>query len=158
MNGNSLAPLFGAALVVGFVLIIVLAVMSDKKANRKFKEMIDNDYKIKDKEGNISLTQNNEIMIYCGSGTLAGYKVWPIEDISYVGISTIPASRLCFCFMDENKKAMNGKYLTPSKKPLMQYKQSTFPASNREELDQVFAFVQKHKSDVMKCKNGIVSE
>lgn len=154
---TDIRPLIGIALVVGFIVIIVLAVMSDKKANRKFKEKIENSYKLKDREGNLAITTNNEVMLYLPSGSIAGYKLWRLEDIVYVGMTTVPASSCAFCFMHDDKKAMKGEYLTPSKKPLLQYKQSTFPA-RRDDLESVYQFIKKHKPDVMKCKNGTVSE
>ena len=68
-------------------------------------------------------------MLYLPSGTLCGYKKWNLEDISYVGMNTIPASSCSYCFMGEDMKPMTGEYLTPSKKPLVQRKQSAFPSA-----------------------------
>lgn len=149
----------GPALVVGFVVILILCIIADKNSSKKFKAKIENEYKLKESMGSISITENNEIMLYCASGTVAGYKLWPLEDVVYFGTSTIPATNCVFCFMDDNKKAMKGTYLTPSKKKLLlQYKQSTFPARSRNNLDEIYAFLKKHKSDLMRCDNGTISE
>lgn len=150
-------PFIGIALVVGFIVIIVLAVMSDKKANKKFAKKIETTYQLKDKMGNLVITTNNEVMLYLPSGSISGYKLWHLEDITYVGMTTVPATNCAYCFMHDDKKAMKGEYLTPSKKPLLQYKQSTFPA-RMDDLESVYQFIKKHKPDVMKCKNGTVSE
>ena len=77
--------------------------------------------------------------------------------VSYVGMNTIPASSCSYCFMGEDMKPMTGEYLTPSKKPLVQRKQSAFP-SGRDDLEKVYQFIKKHKPDVRKCMNGTVSE
>ena len=148
----------GPVLVVGFIVIVVICVIADKNASKKFKAKIENEYKLKESMGSIGITENNEILLYCGSGSLPGYKVWPLEDVAYFGTNTIPATNCSFCFMDDSKKAMKGTYLTPSKKPLLQHKQVTFPAKGQSDLDQIYAFLKKHKSDLMRCDNGNISE
>ena len=155
MSGNA-SPWLGIALVVGFVVIIVLCVMADKNSDKKFKTKIETEHQLKDREGNLVITTANEVMLYLPSGTLCGYKKWNLEDISYVGMNTIPASSCSYCFMGEDMKPMTGEYLTPSKKPLVQRKQSAFP-SGRDDLEKVYQFIKKHKPDVRKCMNGTVS-
>lgn len=154
---TDIRPFIGIALVVGFIVIIVLAVMSDKKANKKFKNKIETSYQLKERQGNLAITTNNEVMLYLPSGSIAGYKLWRLEDIVYVGMTTVPATNCAYCFMNEEKKAMKGEYLTPSKKPLLQYKQATFPA-RMDDLETVYQFIKKHKPDVKKCHNGTISE
>lgn len=61
-----------------------------------------------------------------------------------------------FSFLDSNKKAMKGEYLTPSKKPLLQKGMAAFPMSSGEQ-DQIYEFIKKYKSDVLKIVNGNVS-
>jgi hypothetical protein len=52
---------------------------------------------------------------------------------------------------------MKGQYLTPSKKPLMQKGQISFP-SKKSEMDQVYEFLIKYKPELKKCVNGIVED
>ena len=153
---NNSAPIIGAALVVGFIVIIVLCVLADSKSKKKFMNMIQETYKIKDKSGQIIITSNNEIMFSVPSGTLPGYKKFALEDIAYVGFY-VNRGQKSFSFLDSNKKAMKGEYLTPSKKPLLQKGMAAFPMSSGEQ-DQMFEFVKKYKSDVIKIVNGNVSE
>lgn len=153
---NNSAPLIGAALVVGFIVIVVLCVLADSKSKKKFMNMIQETYKIKDKSGQIIITSNNEIMFSVPSGTLPGYKKFALEDIAYVGFY-VNRGQKSFSFLDSNKKAMKGEYLTPSKKPLLQKGMAAFPMSSGEQ-DQIFEFVKKYKSDVIKIVNGNVSE
>ena len=153
---NNSAPIIGAALVVGFIVIIVLCVLADSKSKKKFMNMIQETYKIKDKSGQIIITSNNEIMFSVPSGTLPGYKKFALEDIAYVGFY-VNRGQKSFSFLDSNKKAMKGEYLTPSKKPLLQKGMAAFSMSSGEQ-DQIFEFVKKYKSDVIKIVNGNVSE
>ena len=153
---NNSAPIIGAALVVGFIVIIVLCVLADSKSKKKFMNMIQETYKIKDKSGQIIITSNNEIMFSVPSGTLPGYKKFALEDIAYVGFY-VNRGQKSFSFLDSNKKAMKGEYLTPSKKPLLQKGMAAFPMSSGEQ-DQMFEFAKKYKSDVIKIVNGNVSE
>lgn len=153
---NNSAPLIGAALVVGFIVIIVLCVLADSKSKKKFMNMIQETYKIKDKSGQIIITSNNEIMLSVPSGTLPGYKKFALEDIAYVGFY-VNRGQKSFSFLDSNKKAMKGEYLTPSKKPLLQKGMAAFPMSSGEQ-EQIFEFIKKYKSDVLKIVNGNVSE
>ena len=92
------------------------------------------------------------------SGTLAGYKLWKLSEVFYVGMNTIPTkasmNMLAFCFMDAKKKPMKGEYLTPSKKPLLQKKMTTFSAADRKELDEIYAFIKKHLPNVGRIENG----
>lgn len=147
----------GPALVVGFVVIIILCVIADKNTSKKFKAKIENEYKLKESMGSIGITENNEILLYCPSGTIAGYKLWPLEDVKYFGARTFPASKRSFCFFDEDQKLMTGKYLTPSKKKtLIQYKQASFPAKSDKELDKIYDFLKQSKSDLLRCDNGTI--
>ncbi len=155
---DTMKAIIGVGLVVGFVIIIILCVIADKKANKKFAKMIEEKYKYKDQAGKLGITENNQIMLEYGSGTLVGYKVWNLEDITYVGMSTIPATSMSFCFMDDNKKAMKGEYLTPSKKPVKERGVKSFGVRGSNTLDEIFEFVKKYKPDVMKIKNGKVEE
>ena len=156
MSSETLKAVLGIALVVGFIVIIVLCVMADKNANKKFMKKIADTYKIKEKSGNMVLTTNNEIMFSLVSGTLNGYKLFRLEDIAYVGFYHRGTEKT-FSFLDENKKAMKGEYLTPSKKPLAQKKMAAFP-TNSAEFDQIYDFIKNHKSDVVKIVNGQISE
>ena len=158
MGTEQLQGLIGPALVIGFVVILVLCVIADKNANKKFLKKIENKYKIKDKLGQIQITEDNEILMYLPSGTLAGYKLFKLSEIFYIGMNTIPTkasmNMLAYCFMDAKKKPMKGEYLTPSRKQLLQKKMTTFSAANQKELDEIYEFVKKYLPNVGKVVNG----
>lgn len=154
---NNMAPVIGVALVVGFIVIIALATIADKKNVKKFNAMIANDYPVKDRCGRVAVTENKQIIVDCPSGTLTGYKLYNFEDVTHFGIKTIPAADTAFFFTGDDLKPMKGQYLTPSKKPLMQRGQISFP-SRKSEMDEVYEFLIKYKPDLKKYVNGIVSE
>lgn len=158
MGSEQLQTFAGPALVIGFVVILVLCVIADKNSNKKFQKMIETKYKIKDQLGKLCITENDEILMSVPSGTLAGYKLWKLSEVFYVGMNTIPTkasmNMLAFCFMDAKKKPMKGEYLTPSKKPLLQKKMTTFSAADRKELDEIYAFIKKHLPNVGRIENG----
>lgn len=157
MNSEALKAVIGIALVVGFIVIIILAVMADKKANEKFKKKIESTYQIKDRLKGIVITSDNSVLLYYPSGSLHGYKKWNLEDIAYVGFATVPANNKTFSFLGDDKKAMKGEYLTPSKKPLMQKTMAAFPL-NGMSPDEIFGIIKKYKPDALRLTNGNVSE
>lgn len=156
---ESLIPLIRIGVLIAFVVIVVLCVMADKNANKKFLKKISDNYKPKDMCGkHLFITENNEVLFELGSGSLAGYKKWNLEDISYVGMSSTNRKMLSFCFMDDNKKAMKGEYLTPSKKPVMQRGMAAFTPESYDQLDEIYQFIKKYKPDVQKCANGEITD
>lgn len=161
MDPATLKGIIGPALVVGFVVILVICIIADKNSGKKFIKKIEEQYKIKDSLNMVKITENNEVMIEQKSGTLPGYKTWDIRDIAYMGMNTVPMQasmyKLSFCFLDENKKIMHGKYLTPSKKPVLQYKQSTYSVDKESELDQIYEFLKKYNPNIGLIKNGEVT-
>ena len=158
MGSEQLQTFAGPALVIGFVVILVLCIIADKNSNKKFAKMIETKYKIKDKQGVLAITENDEIIMSLPSGTLSGYKLWKLSEIFYMGMNTIPTkaslNKMAFCFMDAKKKPMKGEYLTPSKKPLLQKKMTTFSADDKKELDELYAFVKKHLPNIGRIENG----
>jgi len=52
---------------------------------------------------------------------------------------------------------MQGKYLTPSKKPVLQYKQSTYSVDKESELNQIYEFLKKFNPNIGLVKNGEVT-
>lgn len=130
-------------------LIVVLCVRADRGANRKFSEKFLAEHKFKDSLNNrIFVTDNNELVLHCPSGSLTGYKVWDLEDIAYIGtVNSLKMGR-SFSFFNDQKKALKGDYKTPSKKPLLQYAMTSFPASSESELKEIVSFVMKHNSNI----------
>ena len=51
---------------------------------------------------------------------------------------------------------MHGKYLTPSKKPVLQYKQSTYSVDKESELTAIYEFLKKYNPNIGLIKNGEV--
>ena len=156
MDSETMKAVLGVALVVGFVVIIVLCVLADKNANKKFQKKIETTYQIKDGVKNLKITNDNCVMLYCPSGSLHGYKKWNLEDITYVGFATVPATNKTFSFLGSDKKAMKGEYLTPSKKPLMQKSMAAFPL-NGMSADEIYGLIKKYKPDALRITNGEVS-
>ena len=141
--------LIALAVAGGIALIIVLCVIADKRSNKKFSEKFLAEHKFKDSYNNkLFVTENNELVLHCPSGSLTGYKVWNLEDIAYIG--TVNSLKLgkSFSFFDDQKKALKGDYKTPSKKPLLQYKMTSFPANSESELKEIVVFVMKHNSNI----------
>ena len=156
---ESIQPFLGIGGVIVFTVIIILCVIADSNAKKKFLKMITEDYKPKDKCGRrLFITENADVLLELGSGTLPGYKKWNIEDIAYVGLSTINRKMVSFCFMDETKKAMKGEYLTPSKKPVTQRGMKAFSPEYYDQLEEIYQFIKKYKPDVQKCVNGEITD
>jgi|UPI0004907AB8 hypothetical protein len=156
---ESVKPFLGIGLVIGFVIIIILCVIADSNSKKKFMKNINENYKAKDKCGRrLFITENDDVLLELGSGTLPGYKKWNIDDIAYVGMSTTNRKMVSFCFMDETKKAMKGEYLTPSKKPVTQRGMKAFSPEYYDQLEEIYQFIKKYKPDVQKCVNGEITD
>ena len=156
---ETIKPFIGIGLVIAFVVIVILCVIADSNSKKKFLKMITEDYKPKDKCGRrLFITEKNDILFELGSGTLPGYKKWNLDDIVYLGISSTNRRMLSFCFMDANKKAMKGEYLTPSKKPVTQRGMKAFAPESYEQLEEIYQFIKKYKPDVQKCANGEITD
>ena len=70
MDKDTLVSILGPALVIGFIVIIVLAVIADKTANKRFDKKIESKYKIKEQLGGMNLScvlhvQRRRIVRYC---------------------------------------------------------------------------------------------
>ncbi len=135
----------GGVLLIGvLVVVIVLAVIADKNANKKFHAKFEQDYKIKDTYSDLMVTENNELLYKLGSGTLEGYKLWNLSEVSDVKFSTSGGRLFSIC--DASGKPMKGTYLTPSKKPLKEKAYSSFPLSGGMTEDGITEFIGRYIS------------
>jgi len=130
----------GPVIVAAFVVILVLAVMSDKKAGRKFLVKIAEEYAPLENFGDIFVTEKKELLLPLASGTLPGYKKWNLAEVA--GIKT--DSRGNFSFLDADTKVMKGEYLTPSKKKFLKEKAYSNFKVSRDEVESFVQFVGKY--------------
>lgn len=135
----ALSPqVLGPIIVVAFIAIVVLCVIADKKAGKKFLEKMASEYVPTDSFGDIFTTAKNELLLPLGSGTLPGYKKWNLSEV--VGIKT--DSKGNFAFLDANNKLMKGEYLSPSKKPLKEKSYVNFKVKSGD-VENFVKFVAK---------------
>ena len=153
----------GIALIVGFIVILIVCIMIDKKGNEKFKKQIEKQYPMKEAFGRAYVTENGELLYRLESGTVLGYKKWNISDIAYIATfdtrissgGAISTHMKQFSFLDKDGNAMRGEYLTPSKKPLLEKKQVNFAVEN-DDVDKLVAFVKKHGPHIEHSVGGKV--
>ena len=156
-------PPVGIALVVGFIVILIVCIMIDKKGNEKFKKQIEKQYPVKEAFGRAYVTEKGELLYRLESGTVLGYKKWNISDIAYIATfntrissgGAISTNMKQFSFLDKNKNPMCGEYLTPSKKPLLEKKQFNFAVEN-DDVDKLVEFVKKHGPHIEHSVGGKV--
>ncbi|MCH5270349.1 MAG: hypothetical protein J1E83_06320 [Lachnospiraceae bacterium] len=144
-------PPVGIALILGFVVILIVCVMVDKKGNEKFKNQMEKQYPVKEAYGRAYITEKGELLYRLESGTVLGYKKWNIGDIAY--IATYKGE---FSFLDKDRNAMRGEYLTPSKKKfLKEMGYASFNVGVGEVKDYV-NFVKKHGPHIEHSVGGKV--
>ena len=143
-------PPAGIALIAGFIVILIVCVMIDKKGNVKFKKQIEEQYPVKEALGRAYVTEKGEFLYRLESGTVLGYKKWNISDIAYIA-----SYRGAFCFLDKDGKTMCGEYLTRSKKPVLEKKQVNFEIGISN-VDKIVAFVKKYGSHIEHSVGGKV--
>lgn len=127
----------GLLLIIVCAVVIVLAVLSDKKASAKFDEDFKANHPVKTSHGNMSITDNGKLVFFLPSGTLKGYKVWNLDEVGYISTSSTARSKFSIC--DKNMQVMAGEYQTPSKKPVKEKAYKSFEvgvgASTQEYVD-----------------------
>lgn len=144
-------PPIGIALIVGFIVILIVCIMIDKKGNERFKKQMEEQYPVKEAFGHAYVTEKGELLYRLESGTMLGYKKWNIKDIAY--IATYKEE---FSFLDKDGNTMRGEYLTPSKKKLLKEKTyASFNVGVDKEKDFV-AFVKKHGPHIEHSVGGKV--
>ena len=145
----------GILLIVGFIAIVVVCVMLDKKGNEKFDKMIAETYPVKEAfNKDVFVTERGELLVFQGSGTLKGYKKWMLSDVAYVNTD----GRGNFSLGDSANKAMKGEYLTPSKKKFLKEKAYSSFYIGEKEFDGLAEFIKKHAPYVKKTFQGKVMD
>lgn len=140
----------GIALVAGFIVILIVCLMFDRKKGKKFIQDIDAHYPAKEAFGAAYVTEKGEFLYRYGSGTLPGYKKWNLSDIAYV--ATYKGQ---FSFLDREGNTMRGEYLTPSKKPVKERSYASFYVGIGQ-INDFVAFVKKHGPHIQHTIGGKV--
>lgn len=141
----------GIALIAGFIVILIVCIIIDKKSSKKFNKDIADQYPSKEAFGLAYVTERGEFLYRCDSGTLPGYKKWNLNDIAYV--ATYKGE---FSFLDKNGKTMRGEYLTPSKKNLLKEKAYASFYIGIDQINDFVAFVKKHGPHIEHSVGGEV--
>ena len=144
-------PPVGIALIVGFIVILIVCIMIDKKGNEKFKKQLEEQYPVKEAFDRAYVTEKGELLYRLESGTVLGYKKWNIRDIAYIA-----TYRGEFSFLDKDGKAMLGEYLTPSKKKFLKEKAYASFNVGVSNLKDFVAFVKKHGPHIEHSVGGKV--
>lgn len=143
----------GVILIAGFVVILIICVYIDKNSSKKFSKEIEKNYPVKELFENAYVTGKGELLYYCPSGTLSGYKKWSLNDIGY--ISTYRGS---FSVLDRNKEVMRGEYLTPSKKKLLKEKAYATFQVGPDKVYEYVEFIKKHGTHIQHLSGGEIKE
>ncbi|MCH5270343.1 MAG: hypothetical protein J1E83_06290 [Lachnospiraceae bacterium] len=141
----------GIALIVGFIVILIVCIMIDKKGNEKFKNQMEKQYPVKEAFERAYVTEKGELLYRLESGTVLGYKKWNISDIA-----RIATYRGQFSFLDRDGNTMRGEYLTPSKKTFL--KEMGYASFNVgvDKVKDYAAFVKKHGPHIEHSVGGKV--
>ena len=145
----------GIMLIIGFLVILAVCIWIDKNSNKKFAQKIDEEYPLVEKLGAAWVTEKGELLFYCGSGTLLGYKKWNLKEVAYIGTHSSGPMKGEFSFYDKNGEVMRGEYLTPSRKPLKEKMYSSFYIGIGH-IDEFVAFVKKYGPHIEHTVNGKV--
>ncbi|MBR5973601.1 MAG: hypothetical protein IK020_00290 [Clostridiales bacterium] len=137
--------LIGGAVAVVFIVFIVLLVMADKRANKKFAEKIAAEHHKKDQFDKYIITEEGEFMFSLPSGSLEGYKLWKLSDIGAIAIH-----KNQFTIMDRAQKASKGEYLSPSKKPLKEKSYKTFTVPVGKSVEDVADLIIRNADHVQR--------
>lgn len=141
----------GIALIAGFIVILIVCIIIDKKSSKKFNKDIAVQYPPKAVFGPAYVAEGGELLYRCDSGTLPGYKKWNLNDIAY--IATYKGE---FSFLDKDGKTMRGEYLTPSKKKLLKEKAYASFSIGIGQINDFVAFVKKHGPHIEHSVGGEV--
>ncbi len=144
-------PPAGIALIVGFIVILTVAIMMDKNTGKKFIRDIEERYPSKETFGSAYVTEKGELLYRLDSGTLPGYKKWNLSDIAYIA-----AFKGEFSFLDKDGKSMRGEYLTPSKKKHLKESAYATLYIGIGQINDFAAFVKKHGSHIQHSVGGNV--
>ena len=144
-------PPAGIALVVGFIVILIVCIIFDKKGNEKFKKQMEEQYPVKEAFGRAYVTEKGELLYRLESGTVLGYKKWNLSEIAYIA-----TYRGEFSFVDKDGNTMRGEYLTPSKKQFLKEKAYASFNVGIDKVKDFVAFVKKHGPHIEHSVGGKV--
>lgn len=141
----------GIIVVVAFVAFVVFLVSLDKKASKKFQAKFESEHHVKEAYGDCFISQEGEFILNLPSGSLAGYKVWKLSEISYVA-----TYRNTFSLLDADQKALKGEYHSPSKKPLKEKAYKEFTMKIGQSVDEVADLIIRNAGYVKRMQGGKV--
>ena len=128
----------GLLLIIGFCIIVIIAVIFDKSASKKFEANFKSENPVKANLKDMSITENGKLVFYLPSGTLVGYKVWNLNEIGYISTN---GSK--FSILDKNMNVMAGEYMTPSKKPVKEKAYKTFEVGVGNNVQEYVDFLKE---------------
>ena len=128
----------GLLLIIGFCIIVIIAVIFDKSASKKFEANFKSENPVKANLKDMSITENGKLVFYLPSGTLVGYKVWNLNEIGYIS-----TNRSKFSILDKNMNVMAGEYMTPSKKPVKEKAYKTFEVGVGNNVQEYVDFLKE---------------
>lgn len=146
-------PPQGIVLIIAFAIIIIWAMIHDKKKKDGFMSDIQKKYKDKilEQAYNGFVTSDGEFFLEHNAGTVGGYKVFKLSDVGYVFSGRDMATRSwCFCILDSNKKAMKGEYLFSSKKVPLVEKNAVNFFVGQDAADAYCELIMKHAPHVQR--------
>lgn len=134
----------GWVLIIGFAVILVIAVFTDKKNSAKFNEEVTKRFEGKKVYGNdvVFITSDNELIIRYASMGISGYKLFKLADIKYIMSCWDGGARDWYIgFYNDKKKLIAGEDHKSSKKKPLKTKASFHDSSeNVEFLEMITKF------------------
>lgn len=146
--------LIGIAIVAVIFIAVVACIFADKNTNKKFLAQFYAKHQTKDKYADFTITKNRELIYNLSSGSVAGFKVWKLDDIGRISFSDLKIVTRQFSIQDRNGKTMKGQYLTPSKKQLKEYKFSSFDVRGGQNSDDIIKLIRRNAPHITFTVNG----
>lgn len=143
----------GIIIIAVFAVIIIWAVIYDKKKKAGFMSDIQKKYedKILEQVYDGFVTSDGEFFLKYNAGTVGGYKIFKLSDIGYVYSGWDRALKSwSFSILDSNKKAMKGEYICSSKKVPLVEKNAVCIIASQNVADAYCELIMKHASHVQK--------
>lgn len=109
----------GWVLIIGFVLVLILAVCYDKKKAKKLNEELDAELanKIAGTCGNFTVTTDNKLVTRFGAGAGSGYCFFSLDEVAYIMLCRDDTTRSWVLGLyGEDKKLIKGEKFNSNKK------------------------------------------
>lgn len=146
-------PPQGIVLIAVFAIILIWALIHDKKKKSGFMSDVQKKYKDKILEQVYDgfITSDGEFFLKYNAGTVGGYKIFKLSDIGYVFSGWDMATRSwCFCILDPSEKSMKGEYICSSKKVPLVEKNAVNIFISQDVADAYCELIMKHAPHVQR--------